>query len=162
MDSFRSNEGFAITTSIPVGNAEFVLGVNMNNPNSFVTWKCKGQTDYFWGHYTDSLLKATKDLCQRVMDEVLYLEQREEKAAQRNPDNGYHLTATVKYGDNSAVIQFPTQELTDVLESIGITQPPEKVYIKGYSDIKVQLQNSGNKAVDALVRLLGITIRSVW
>jgi len=109
MDSFRTNAGFVITTSIPVGNAEFVLGVNMKNPNSFVTWECKGQTDYFWGHYTDSLLKATKDLCQRAMDEVLYLEQKEEKAVQRNPDSGYHLTATVTYGDSSAVIQFPTQ-----------------------------------------------------
>ncbi len=55
MDSFRTNAGFVITTSIPVGNTEFVLGVNMKNPNSFVTWECKGQTDYFWGHYTDSL-----------------------------------------------------------------------------------------------------------
>lgn len=153
MDSFRTNAGFVITTSIPVGNAEFVLGVNMKIPNSFVTWECKGQTDYFWGHYTDSLLKATKDLCQRAMDEVLYLEQREEKAAQRNPDSGYHLTATVTYGDSSAVIQFPTQELADVLGSIGITQPPEKVYIKGYSDIKVQLHNGDGKVADALVRL---------
>ena len=76
MDSFRTNAGFVITTSIPVGNAEFVLGVNMKNPNSFVTWECKGQTDYFWGHYMDSLLKATKDLCQRAMDGILYLEQR--------------------------------------------------------------------------------------
>lgn len=49
MDSFRTNAGFVITTSIPVGNAEFVLGVNMKNPNSFVTWECKGQTDYFGG-----------------------------------------------------------------------------------------------------------------
>ena len=146
MDSFRTNAGFVITTSIPVGNAEFVLGVNMKNPNSFVTWECKGQTDYFCGHYTD-------DLCQRAMDEVMYLEQKEEKAAQRNPDSGYHLTATVKYGDSSAVIQFPTQELADVLGSIGITQPPEKVYIKGYSDIKVQLHNGEGKVADALVRL---------
>lgn len=153
MDSFRTNAGFVITTSIPVGNAEFVLGVNMKNPNSFVTWECKGQTDYFWGHYTDSLLKATKDLCQRAMDEILYLEQREEKAAQRNPDRGYHLEAFVKYGDSSAVIQFPTPELEDVLGSIGITQPPEKVYLKAYSDIEVQLQNGGNKVSDALVRL---------
>lgn len=100
-----------------------------------------------------SLLKATKDLCQRAMDEILYLEQREEKAALRNPDNGYHLEAFVKYGDSSAVIQFPTQELADVLGSIGITQPPEKVYLKAYSDIEVQLQNGGNKVSDALVRL---------
>ena len=153
MDNFRTNAGFVITTSIPVGNAEFVLGVNMKNPNSFVTWECKNKTDYFWGHYTDSLLKATKDLCQRAMDEVLYLEQREAGAAHRNPDSGYTLTATVKYGDSSAVIQFPTQELADVLGSIGITQPPERVYLGGYSDIKVHLQHEDNKVADALVRL---------
>lgn len=153
MESFRTNAGFVITTSIPVGNVEFVMGVNMKNPNSFVTWKCKEQTDYFWGHYMDSLLKATKDLCQRAMEEVLYLEQKEKKAAQRNPDSGYYLTVAVKYKDNCAVIQFPTQELADILGSIGITQPSEKVYIKGYSDIKVQLQNGENKVADALVRL---------
>lgn len=153
MESFRTNAGFVITTSIPVGNVEFVMGVNMKNPNSFVTWKCREQTDYFWGHYMDSLLKATKDLCQRAMEEVLYLEQKEKKAAQRNPDSGYYLTVAVKYKDNCAVIQFPTQELADILGSIGITQPSEKVYIKGYSDIKVQLQNGENKVADALVRL---------
>lgn len=153
MDGFRTNAGYVITASIPVGNAEFVLGVNMKNPNSFVTWECRNKTDYFWGHYTSSLLKATKDLCQRAMDEVQYLEQREAEAAQRNPDSGHHLTATVQNEGNRAVIQFPTQELADVLGSIGITQPPEKVYIKGYSNIKVHLQNSGNKVADALVRL---------
>ena len=58
MDSFRTNAGFVITTSIPVGNAEFVLGVNMKNPNSFVTWECKGQTDYFWGHYVGASIFA--------------------------------------------------------------------------------------------------------
>lgn len=51
------------------------------------------------------------------------------------------------------MIQFPTQELADVPGSIGITQPPEKVYIKGYSDIKVQLHNGEGKVADALVRL---------
>ncbi len=153
MDNFRTNAGFVITLSIPVGNAEFVLGVNMKNPKSFVTWECKNKTDYFWGHYTDSLLKATKDLCQRAIDEVLYLEQREAKAASRNPDSGYMIAAIVKYGGNSAVIQFPTPELPEVLGSIGITQTPERVYIKGYSDIEVHLQHNGNKVADALVSL---------
>ena len=40
-----------------------------------------------------------------------------------------------------------------MLGSIGITQPPEKVYIRGYSDIKVQLHNGDGKVADALVRL---------
>ncbi len=153
MDSFRINAGYVITASIPVGTAEFVMGVHQTAPDKFVTWECRNRRDYFFGHYTDSLLKATKDLCQRAMDEVLYLEQREAEITQRNPDSGYHLTATVQYGDGSAVIQFPTQELADVLGSIGITQLPEKVYIKGYSDIKVQLHNGEGEVADALVRL---------
>ncbi len=87
MDNFRTNAGFVITLSIPVGSTEFVLGVNMNNPNSFVTWECKDKTDYFWGHYyTDSLLKATKDLCQRAMDKILYLEQIEMENANKTPE----------------------------------------------------------------------------
>ena len=31
------------------------------------------------GHYTDSLLKATKDLCERALEEISYLEQREQR-----------------------------------------------------------------------------------
>lgn len=88
MDDIRTNAGFVITNAISVGNAEFVLGVNMKNPNSFVTWKCSGGTDYYWGHYTDSLLKATKDLCGRVLEEVQFLEQRQEQADHaREPKN---------------------------------------------------------------------------
>lgn len=49
MGDKRINAGFEIINSIPVGNAEFVLGVNMKNPASFVTWECKNKTDYFWG-----------------------------------------------------------------------------------------------------------------
>ena len=82
MGDIRTNAGFVITNSIPVGNAEFVLGVNMKNPDNFVTWKCSGGSDYDWGHYTDSLLKATKDLCLRVLEEVQYLEQKQEQADQ--------------------------------------------------------------------------------
>lgn len=80
MNDFRTNAGFVITNSISVGNAEFALGVNMKNPDSFVTWKYRGGTDYYWGHYTDSLLKATKDLCERVLEEVRFLEQQKEQA----------------------------------------------------------------------------------
>lgn len=86
MEDSRENEGFVITSAIALGGKEFVLGVHRKNPKSFVTWECKGGTDYYWGHYTDSLLKAIKDLCQRVMDEVKYLEQMQEKAANRQRD----------------------------------------------------------------------------
>ena len=77
MSNDRQNAGFVITNAIHVGNKEFVLGVNMQNVSSFVTWECKEGTDYFWGNYTNCLLTATKDLCERVIKEIEYLEQRE-------------------------------------------------------------------------------------
>lgn len=150
MSDIRTNAGFVITNAIPVGNKEFVLGVNIKNPKSFVTWECKGGTDYFWGHYTDSLLKATRDLCQRVMGEVEYLEQAEQE---RKEENSYALVATVKHEDNTAVIQFPTSELGEILGSIGVTLPPERVYLGGHTDIEVSLQHNGNPMIDAMVHL---------
>lgn len=150
MSDMRTNAGFVITNAIPVGNKEIVLGVNMKNAQSFVTWECKEGTDYYWGHYTDNLLKATRDLCQRVMGEVDYLELDEHE---RNPESGYILIATVKHEGNSAVIQFPTKELGDILESIGITLPPERVYLGGHTDIEVHLQLNGNPMIEAMVHL---------
>ena len=75
----RVNQGYEIVQSIEVGTLEFVLGVSQYHPEQFVTWKCSGKTDYYWGHYTDSLLKATKDLCERALEEISYLEQREQR-----------------------------------------------------------------------------------
>ena len=69
----RVNQGYEIVQSIEVGTSEFVLGVSQYHPEQFVTWKCSGKTDYYWGHYTDSLLKATKDLCERALEEIAYL-----------------------------------------------------------------------------------------
>ena len=129
MSDIRTNAGFVITNAIPVGNKEIVLGVNMKNPQSFVTWQCKDGTDYYWGHYTDDLIKATRDLCQRVIGEVDYLELAEQE--RREVESGYILTATVKHEGNSAIIQFPTKELEDILGSIGISLPPERVYLGG-------------------------------
>lgn len=150
MSDMRTNAGFVITNAIMVGNKEFVLGVNRKNPKSFVTWECKGETDYFWGHYTDSLLKATRDLCQRVMGEVEYLEQAEQE---RKEENSYALVATVKHEDNMAVIQFPTSELGEILGSIGVTLPPERVYLGGHTDMEVSLQHNGNPMIDAMIHL---------
>ena len=83
-DRRRINAGYVIVCAVPVGNTEFVLGVHQTVPEQFVTWECKDGTDYIWGHYTDSMLKATKDLCGRIMDEIGYLEQREKNIAERN------------------------------------------------------------------------------
>lgn len=87
MNGFRINEGYIITNSILVGNTEFVLGVHQTAPNQFVTWECKNKTDYFWGHYTNDVLKAIKDLCERVLSEVQYLQQKEQKSVSKNLDN---------------------------------------------------------------------------
>ena len=75
----RVNQGYEIVQSIEVGTSEFVLGVSQ-----FVTWICSGKTDYYWGQYTDSLLKATKDLCERALEEIAYLEQREQRRGTKN------------------------------------------------------------------------------
>ena len=75
--SERLNAGYLITESIHVGNTEFVLGVNQSNGANFVTWECTGSNNYFWGHYTDNLLSATKDLCERAMNEIRIIEQRQ-------------------------------------------------------------------------------------
>ncbi len=55
MDGNRSNARYLITASIPVGNVEFVLGVNKKE-EQYVTWECRNKTEYSFGHYTDSLL----------------------------------------------------------------------------------------------------------
>ena len=45
---WRKNQGFIITNQMMVGGTEIVLGIHENNPNSFVTWQCKGKDDYIW------------------------------------------------------------------------------------------------------------------
>lgn len=71
----RVNQNYVIVNSINVGDAEFVLGVNMKAPSQFVTWECKNGTDYFWGHYFSDQLKAQKDLCVRGLETAKFLEQ---------------------------------------------------------------------------------------
>ena len=72
----RINAGYIITSSIHVGNTEFVLGVNAKAPQQFVTWCCNHGRDYYWGHYYNDELDATKDLISRAQEEVSLLEQR--------------------------------------------------------------------------------------
>lgn len=73
----RINAGYIITDSIHVGNTEFVLGTNQSVGAGFVTWECTGGNNYFWGHYTDNLFSAQKDLCERAMREVQIIEQNQ-------------------------------------------------------------------------------------
>lgn len=56
----RINQGYVITDSCHVGDSEFVLGVHSTAPQQFVTWKCKDQADYYWGHYFSTLFDAQR------------------------------------------------------------------------------------------------------
>lgn len=77
--NFRINAGYIITDSVHVGEMEFVLGVHSTAANQFVTWACKDGNNYFWGHYFNDLMAATKDLIDRAEQEVKFCMSREEK-----------------------------------------------------------------------------------
>lgn len=72
--NIRMNAGYIITDSIHIGKAEFVLGVNEKAPSPYVTWECKDGSNYFWGHYCNTLFGAQKDLCDRATREIHILE----------------------------------------------------------------------------------------
>lgn len=75
----RINAGYIITSSVHVGESEFVLGVSTKVPGQFVTWKCSGGNDYYWGHYFSDQFAAEKDLVARAQEEIQVLEERPEK-----------------------------------------------------------------------------------
>lgn len=81
--NFRMNAGYIITDSVHVGEMEFVLGVHSTAANQFVTWACKDGNNYFWGHYHDDLLSATKDLLARATQELEFC--LSEKAQGKEP-----------------------------------------------------------------------------
>ena len=109
----RANEGYIITDSIHVGNAEFVIGENETQYGTmFVTWRCSNGTDYYWGHYFNDRFAAQKDLVARAQEEVKYLELKNQPPEQQKPpkkrsvnDDGYDNTA---YGpDRAELLLFP-------------------------------------------------------
>lgn len=86
--NMRINQGYIITDSCHVGDSEFVLGVHSTAPQQFVTWKCTGRTDYYWGHYFSTLFAAQKDLVARAQEEVQCLEeQRRDTRVYEAPDD---------------------------------------------------------------------------
>ena len=89
--SVRMNRGYAIVDSIHAGSSEFVLGVHVNTPDNFVTWKCDKGTDYNFGHYHSDLLTAQKDLAERALKELEILRERERVLPIPRPkrQNGY-------------------------------------------------------------------------
>jgi hypothetical protein len=43
----------------------------------FVTWKCSGGSNYYWGHYFTDELSAKRDLLQRAKDELERLDKQQ-------------------------------------------------------------------------------------
>lgn len=67
----RINEGYVITDSIHIGDAEFVIGENKTKYGTlYVTWRCKDRDNFFWGHYLNDRKAAEKDLLSRAEEEL--------------------------------------------------------------------------------------------
>jgi hypothetical protein len=50
----------------------------------FVTWKCSGGSNYYWGHYFTDELSAKRDLLQRAKDELERQEPLKSKTAKED------------------------------------------------------------------------------
>ena len=66
----RSNAGYTIVDSITANGREYVLGINENAPDKYVTWLCADEEYYTWGHYFSNALQAQKDLLERALETV--------------------------------------------------------------------------------------------
>ena len=84
--SERINGGYTIVQSVSVGNTEFVLGENPKAPDPYVTWECRNETNYYWGHYFGSYYRARTDLFERARDLSQREEEREEAKAHRGKE----------------------------------------------------------------------------
>lgn len=79
----RMNAGYVITDSVHVGDMEFVLGVSNTAPAQFVTWACKGDDNYFWGHYQTDYIAAVRDLLARASQELELVERQQTRQIQQ-------------------------------------------------------------------------------
>ena len=91
-------QGYAIlkTTTFDSGHG-FALGHNPGAPDPFVTWQFtegeKGQRDYYWGRYGNSLEWAQRDFDRRV-DDYQYLYHAAVKNTELGPDGVYRYYST--------------------------------------------------------------------
>ena len=70
----RENVGYKIIKSIVLPNCEFVLGEKITTSGTkYVTWRCVRLTDYYYGHYIESLDIATRDLYERAKEEIEFI-----------------------------------------------------------------------------------------
>ena len=91
-------QGYAIlkTTTFDSGHG-FALGHNPGAPDPFVTWQFtegeKGQRDYYWGRYGNSLEWAQRDFDRRV-DDYQYLYHAAVKNTELGPEGVYRYYST--------------------------------------------------------------------
>ena len=91
-------QGYAIlkTTTFDSGHG-FALGHNPGAPDPFVTWQFtegeKGQRDYYWGRYGNSLEWAQRDFDRRV-DDYQHLYHAAVKNTELGPEGVYRYYST--------------------------------------------------------------------
>ena len=121
---------YRITNILPTSGSSIAMGVHSEKDRQFATWEVRNG-EYLWAHYFNNQQEAVKDLCSRTLREISRIQDmvREE--------NDYTVTVIIRNEKNSAVIEFPTNELADILGSIGIREPADKVCIGGAYPIEI-------------------------
>ena len=153
---------YRITNILPTSGSSIAMGVHSEKDRQFATWEVRNG-EYLWAHYFKNQQEAVKDLCSRTLREISRIQDKVRE------ENDYTVTVIIRNGKNSAVIEFPTNELQDVLGSIGITEPADKVCIGGAYPIEIT--PGAGKMEDALnhifqkgdsLHLVNETARSVY
>lgn len=136
------HDKYIITNILPVNGKMMVFGVHSEIGSRFATWEVRND-EFLWAHYFTKQQEAVKDLCERTLQEMSLMNRRN-----KHVENDYTVTAIVKNGNDTAVIEFPTNELPDILGSIGIREPADRVCIGGAYDIEIT--HGFGKMADAL------------
>lgn len=76
MNDIRENAGYFITDSVKLHDIEIVIG---SKPSTifgvqYVTWLCRHENDYFFGHYFSDEWSAKEDFINRVNNELEFFE----------------------------------------------------------------------------------------
>ncbi len=142
------HDKYIIMDVLPVNGKQMVLGVHSEVGKKFATWEVCND-EFLWAHYFSSQQDAIKDLCERTLQEMSLMNRRD-----KGIESDYTITAIVKNGNDTAVIEFPTRELTDVLGSIGITESADRVCIGG--PYYVEITPGSDKMADALNHIFQI------
>ena len=136
------HDKYIITNILPVNGKQMVFGVHSEIGSRFATWEVCND-EFLWAHYFTNQQEAVKDLCERTLQEINLMNRRN-----KHMDNDYTVTAIVKNGNDTAVIEFPTNELADILGSIGIREATDKVCIGG--PYYIEITPGSGKMADAL------------